>query len=170
MIGLRSHGPSLLSLGYRIAPAGPAVAVVAAAGEYPLYPWEIITQHKALRPAMRAWCIEHFGLTVERHDKRTMTLFYRLHTANAKTLPSGFRVDMVDHWNRVHSFVARGEGERSLAYTGRERFVPDCIELANTDPCELTRVKRADAEVAGDAFTSLARQFGMRRILTPRTK
>ena len=170
MTNLRSHGPSLLALGYRIAPAGTAVAVVAAAGDCPLYPWEITSQHKRLGNMMRDWCIERFGWTVERQDESTTTLFYRMHTANAKTLPQGFRVDMVDHWRRVHSFVVRGEGERSVAYAGQEKFIPPYIELANTNPRELTRVKRADAEIAADAFTAFAVKLGMRRILTPRTK
>lgn len=170
MTSIRSHGPSLLALGYRIAPAGKAVAVVAAAGECPLFPWEIITQHKNLGKMMRAWCIQTFGSTIERRDEFTTTLFYRMHTANAKTLPKGHRVDMVDHWNRVHSFVVRGEGERSVAYAGQEKFIPPYIELANTYPRELTRVRRADAEIAGDVFTAFAVKLGMRRILTPRTK
>lgn len=172
MTSMRSHGPSLLSLGYRIAPAGTAVAVVAAAGECPLYPWEIITPHKKLGKMMRDWCVEQFGWTVERRAEGTTTLFYRLHPniVNAKTMPKGSRVDMVDHWGRVSSFVVRGEGERSVAYAGQEQYIPKHIELANTDPHELTRVKVADAETAGDVFTVMAVQLGMRRILTPRAK
>lgn len=170
MTNLRSHGPSLLALGYRIAPAGTAVAVVAAAGECPLYPWEIITPHKKLGKMMRDWCAEQFGTTIERRAEGTTTLFYRLHIVNAKTLPYGLRVDMADHWNRVHSFIVRGVGERSVAYAGHEKYWPKHTELANTDPHELTRVRRDSAELAVDAFTEFAAQLGMRRILTPRTK
>lgn len=168
----RSRAPSLKALGYRIAPSGSGVAVVAAAGECLLYPWEITSQHKRLGKMMRDWCIQTFGTTIERRADDTTTLFYRLHPniVNAKTMPKGFRVDMVDHWRRVHSFVVRGEGERSVAYAGQEKFIPPYIELANTNPRELTRVRIADAEFAGDAFTEFAVQFGMRRILTPRSK
>lgn len=163
---MRSHGPSLQSLGYRIAPVDSDVAVVAAKGDYPLYPWEIITQHRKLGSMMRDWCIERFGWTVERREACATTLFYRAFTTGFP----GCRVDMVDHWNRIHSFIARGSGEHSVAYSGQEKFIPHYLELANTVPRELTRVKKGDAEIAMDTFMVMAMQFGMRRYLAPREK
>ena len=167
-----SHAPSLRQLGYEVMvteldPNAP-VAVVAGKGRVPLIPFEIITEHRKLGPQFAQWCRASFGWTVERRTQGHLTMFYRAYRPDTPLAPQ--RMDMVDHWGRVHSLVIRGPGEYALAYAGGEKYVPRHIELANTEPEYLTPINSGALDIAIDWFCIIGCQYGLKRLLNPRQK
>lgn len=166
-----SHAPSLSRLGYPVQafpdPEAP-LTVIAGQGAHPLIPFEVITPHKKLGPRFASWIRGSFGWTVERRTPGHWTMFYRAYRPNSPLKP--FRMDMIDHWGRIHSFVVRGPGEYAVAYSGTEEYVPPTIELANTEPKSLTPINSNAIEVAADYFLVMACQFGLKRLLSPKDK
>lgn len=165
-----SHAPSLRQLGYEVmVPQEPdaPVAVIAGRGAVPLIPFEIITEHKKLGPQFAQWCRGSFGWTVERHTPGHLTMFYRAYRPD--TPLTSIRADMIDHWGRVHSFAVRGPGEYSMAYEGGEQYSPRNIELANTESRALTPINSRAIEAAVDWFCVKGFQYGLKRLLTPRS-
>lgn len=164
-----SHAPSLRQLGYPVQdlpdPDAP-LTVIAGQGSVPLIPFEIITPHRKLGPQFALWCRKSFGWTVERREPGRWTMFYRAYRPN--TPLESHRMDMIDHWGRVHSFVVRGPGEYTVAYSGGEKYCPGHIELANTSPRNLTPINSRALEVAADYFCVMACQFGLKRLVSPK--
>lgn len=166
--GVSARAQSLRVLGYEVEvfPDAP-LALAAGCGEVELVPWEISTPHRKLRAEFREFCVRSFGWTVERREKNATTLFFRAYRPGKVT---SLRIDMRDHWGRIHTFAVKGPGERAIAYSGRESFVPKYIELSNTPASELTSVSTRAAEIAADIFVVMAVQYGMRRSMSPRVK
>lgn len=164
-----SHAPSLRQLGYEVQPLSDPHApltVIAGQGRVPLIPFEIVTPHRKLGPQFALWCRKSFGWTVERRTPGHWTMFYRAYRPDTPLAPC--RMDMIDHWGRVHSFVVRGPGEYTIAYSGAEQYSPRHVELANTDPEYLTPINSDAIEVAADYFCVMGCQFGLKRLLSPR--